>query len=615
MMNLNKGDSEAIQEAAATMQFSKFWSLLSKHRPKLWIIIFALVLGLGETILSLLVPWFTMNMVDQLSAASLQVGTIVLLVGVFLFQALASGCSIYTMSYIGQYVVAGLRGEVWQRILKLRVSFFDHNSSGETMSRMTNDTNVIKDFITGHVISFLSGLISIIGAVVLLLTIDWKITLFMLLAVPAALLVLWPIGSRMFKVSKGMQDETAEFQGDLGRVLSEIRLVKSSLAEPLELKQGEKRVAGLFQYGLKEARIIAFLSPAMMSIIMILLVALIGYGGVRVAEGSLTGGELVAIILYMFQIVVPFTQLASFFTQFQKAMGASERILEILEEEVEEPHSPALQHSPPEQHSPAVQHSSVIQHPTAGSAGEPAKSLQFQEVSFGYVPDQPILSNLSVTMEAGQMTAFVGPSGAGKTTLFSLIERFYEPSSGTITYQSMPLSSLSMQEWRSRIAYVSQDSPMMGGTIRDNLTYGLDMQDEAKMREALEQANLSSFIDTLELGWDTEVGERGVKLSGGQRQRLAIARAILRNPEILLLDEATAHLDSASEQMVQEALQKLMKGRTTLVIAHRLSTIRNADKIVMLEKGEVTGQGRHEELYATHAFYRKLVQQQFEQAG
>lgn len=601
MMNLNNKDPKAVQETAAAMPFSKFWSLLGKHRPALWIIILALVLGLGETILSLLVPLFTMNMVNQLSAASLQVGTIVLLVGVFLFQALASGCSIYTMSYIGQYVVAGLRSEVWQRVLKLRVSFFDHNSSGETMSRMTNDTNVIKDFITGHVISFLSGLISIIGAVILLLTIDWKITLFMLLAVPAALLVLWPIGSKMFKVSKGMQDETAQFQGDLGRVLSEIRLVKSSLAEPAELKQGEKRVSGLFRYGLKEARIVAFLSPAMMSIIMILLVALIGYGGVRVAEGTLTGGELVAIILYMFQIVVPFTQLASFFTQFQKAMGASERILEILEEEAEEPHSPAIQ-----------QQSPVNQQPTAVSAVASDKSLQFQEVSFGYVPDQPILNNLTVTMEAGQMTAFVGPSGTGKTTLFSLIERFYEPTTGAILYQSQPLSSLRMEDWRGRIAYVSQESPMMGGTIRDNLTYGLDVQDEAKMREALEQANLSSFIDTLDQGWDTEVGERGVKLSGGQRQRLAIARAILRNPEILLLDEATAHLDSASEQMVQEALQTLMQGRTTLVIAHRLSTIRNADKIVVLEKGEVTGQGRHEELYETHAFYRKLVQQQFD---
>ncbi|MED0738443.1 MULTISPECIES: ABC transporter ATP-binding protein [Aneurinibacillus] len=599
MRNSNKlANPEAVQgKRMGLPKWGDFWSLLSKHRPALWIIIVAVVLGLGETLLSLLIPLFTMDMVNQLSAASLQGTTIVSMISVFLFQALMSGCSIYTMSYVGQYVVARLRSEVWQRVLKLPVSFFDRNTSGEVMSRITNDTNVIKDFITAHVISFFSGLLSIIGAVILLLMIDWKITLFMLLAVPVALLILWPIGARMFGVSKKMQDETALFQGDLGRVLSEIRLVKASLAEPLERERGDKRITHLFRYGLKEARITAILSPLMMSIMMLLLVMLIGYGGVRVAEGSLTGGELVAIILYMFQVVVPFTQLASFFTQFQKAMGASERIIEILREELEESHP------------------QVIEQPLREQASDRQKSLRFDTVSFGYAPDKFILRDLSMTIEAGQMTAFVGPSGAGKTTLFSLIERFYEPSAGTIFYGSMPLSSLRIQDWRSRIAYVSQESPMMGGTIRDNLTYGLEEVDEEKMKEAVEQANLSAFISSLEKGYDTEVGERGVKLSGGQRQRLAIARAILRDPEILLLDEATAHLDSASEQLVQEALRVLMQGRTTLVIAHRLSTVRNADKIFVLEKGVITGHGTHDELLVTHEFYRKLVQQQFDQTG
>nr|WP_249730648.1 ABC transporter ATP-binding protein [Paenibacillus sp. J2TS4] len=605
-------------------KWGDFWSLLKQHRPALWIVIVAIVLGLGETLLSLLIPLLTMDMVNQLSAASLQSSTIVLLVSAFLFQALASGCSIYTMSYVGQYIVARLRSKTWQRILKLPVSFFDRNTSGETMSRITNDTNVIKDFITAHLISFFSGLVSIIGAVILLLMIDWKITLFMLLAVPAALLVLWPIGTKMFGVSKGMQEETAWFQGDLGRVLSEIRLVKASLAESQELQRGNQRVSHLFHYGLKEARIMAILSPLMMSIMLLLLVLLIGYGGVRVAEGSLTGGELVAIILYMFQIVVPFTQLASFFTQFQKAMGASERIIEILQEEVEEPHGT-------EQPQLVPPHGTDSRDPITSSSPQPdqreqtelhqlerqeqIKALRFESITFGYTPDKLILRDVSMTMEAGQMTAFVGPSGAGKTTLFSLIEKFYEPSAGTVLYGSTPLSSFRIHDWRKRIAYVSQESPMMGGTIRDNLTYGLEPVEEDKIKEAVEQANLSSFINSLDKGYDTEVGERGVKLSGGQRQRLAIARAILRDPEILLLDEATAHLDSDSERVVQEALQMLMHGRTTLVIAHRLSTVRNADKIVVLEKGTVTGQGTHEALLASHDFYRKLVQQQFEQTG
>lgn len=598
------------QDGAADVMINQgkwgdFWSLLSNHRPAAWMIIVAVLLGVGETVLSLLIPLFTMDMVDQLSAGSVHRSTIVLLVSVFLFQAVSSGFSVYTISYVGQYIVAKLRSEAWSRLLRLPVSFFDRNTSGEMMSRITNDTNVIKDFITGHIITFLSGLVSIIGAVVLLFSIDWKITLFMLLIVPVAMLILWPIGARMYGVSKGMQEETAMFQGDLGRVLSEIRLVKASLAEPLELEQGKKRIGQLFRYGLKEARIMAIVSPLMLSVIMVLLVMLIGYGGVRVADGTLSGGALVAIILYMFQVVVPFTQLASFFTQFQKAMGASDRIIEILREDAEESEQTQQERVVPKLH----------HLPNDSQPGRRNHPLRFESISFGYAADQLILHDVSIAMEGGQVTAFVGPSGVGKTTLFSLIERFYEPVDGRIVYGERPIASFEMKDWRSRIAYVSQESPMMGGTIRDNLTYGLEDVTEERIVEAVEQANLTSFLESLEQGYDTEVGERGVKLSGGQRQRLAIARAILRDPEILLLDEATAHLDSASEQLVQEALQVLMRGRTTLIIAHRLSTVRNADKIIVMERGAVTGQGTHEELLATHPFYQKLVHQQFESAG
>ncbi|WP_373458224.1 ABC transporter ATP-binding protein [Paenibacillus harenae] len=578
------------------MNVVQFFKLIMKHKPAAWLIAAAVLLGIGETALSLAIPLLTMDMVEELSASSLRAATIFVLGAVFLTQTAMSGFSVYTMSYIGQYVISGLRGEVWGRVLKLPIPFFDRNSSGETMSRVTNDTNVIKDFIVGHVISFLGGIISVVGGVILLLTIDWRLTLLMLVAVPAALLILWPLGSRMFKVSKAMQDETALFQGDLGRVLSDIRLVKASLAEPLEKRQGSFRIARLFRFGLQEAKIVSIVSPLMMSVMLLILVMLIGYGGVRVAQGSLSGGELVAIILYMFQIVMPFTQMASFFTQFQKAMGASGRLQELLDEH-------------PEQyaHADAAEH-----HAYEASSAATKQPIEFVDVGFGYTPDRGLLQSLSLRIEPGQMTAFVGPSGTGKTTLFSLIERFYEPSSGFIKYGEHPIADMPLEAWRRRIAYVSQDSPMMAGTIRHNLTYGLlDLTDEVRLREAIGQANLTSFLSSLPEGFETEVGERGVKLSGGQRQRLAIARAILRDPDILLLDEATAHLDSESERLVQEALKALMQGRTTLVIAHRLSTIRGADRIVVLEKGEVTGQGTHAELMESHELYNKLVQHQF----
>ncbi|OWA35664.1 multidrug ABC transporter permease [Saccharibacillus sp. O16] len=558
----------------------------------------AVVLGLFETVFTLAIPLLTSRLVDGFSMENLTGRTIALLAAAFVAQALMSGLAIYTMSYVGQFIVSGLRRDLWRRVLKLPVSFFDRNTSGETMSRVTNDTNIVRDFITGQVISFLSGIVSIVGSVVILLTIDWKMTLFALLAIPAAMLLLWPIGRRMYAISRDTQQEIAQFQGDLGRVLADIRLVKASLAEPSERDQGEKRISGLFRFGLREARIQAIVSPMMMTVMLLILVALIGYGGAQVARGVLTAGALVAIILYMFQIVVPFTQLATFFTQFQKALGATERIREIMDLEPEEREHPNQER---------------LAEQEAASGRAIQLPLTFDNVGFGYSPDKPILQGLNFTAEAGQTTAFVGPSGAGKTTIFSLIERFYEPTEGRLRYGGEPAADIPLRQWRGHIAYVSQESPVMSGTIRDNLTYGLagDVPDEA-VAEAVRQANLTEFIASLPQGLETQAGERGVLLSGGQRQRLAIARAILRNPDILLLDEATAHLDSASEALVQKALDSLMHGRTTLVIAHRLSTVRGADKLIVIEGGRATGQGTHEELLASHAFYRKLVQRQFE---
>ncbi|WP_256972619.1 ABC transporter ATP-binding protein [Saccharibacillus sp. O23] len=573
--------------------------MVAKYLPKGWMMAAAIVLGLFETVFTLAIPLLTSRLVDGFSMENLTGGTIALLAAAFVAQALMSGLAIYTMSYVGQFIVSGLRRDLWRRVLKLPVSFFDRNTSGETMSRVTNDTNIVQDFITGQVISFLSGIVSIVGSVVILLTIDWKMTLFALLAIPAAMLLLWPVGRRMYAISRDTQQEIAEFQGDLGRVLSDIRLVKASLAEPSERVQGEKRISGLFRFGLREARIQAIVSPLMMTVMLLILVALIGYGGAQVARGALTAGALVAIILYMFQIVVPFTQLATFFTQFQKALGATERIREIMELEPEERELPAAEERAADESTPP-KHS--IQLP-----------LTFENVAFRYSEDKPILQGLNFTAEAGQTTAFVGPSGAGKTTIFSLIERFYEPSEGRLLYGGEPAAEIPLRQWRGRIAYVSQESPVMSGTIRENLTYGLEgAASDRAVDEAVRQANLTEFVASLPQGLETQAGERGVLLSGGQRQRLAIARAILRDPDILLLDEATAHLDSASEARVQEALDALMRGRTTLVIAHRLSTVRGADKLIVIENGRATGQGTHEELLASHAFYRKLVQRQFE---
>ncbi|KYD27683.1 hypothetical protein B4110_0305 [Parageobacillus toebii] len=569
--------------------WQSFWELIKSTNPPKWIFATAITLSLIETGVGLIVPWFTKSLVDQIAASTVEPSIIILLAASFILQTITSGFSYYFLTYIGEYVVAAIRKKVWNQVLLLPISFFDNHQSGETMSRITQDTNTVKMLITQHLVTFLTGLISVGGAVSILLIIDWKMTLMMVTAVPVSLLILWPLGQKMYKISKATQDEMASFSANLGRVLSDIRLVKAYCAEKEEQKNGELGILHLFQFGLKEARIQAVISPFMTFVMMLVLVILIGYGGVRVASGTLSSGSLVAIIIYMVQIVVPFSQMAAFFTSFQKAMGATERIQRILSLERE-----------PSGSLPAVPNHK--------------QDIHFRNVSFSYKKKgEPVLKQITLTIPSGKTTAIVGPSGAGKTTLFALLERFYTPDEGEILFGETNIEDFDLYSWRSQIGYVSQESPMMSGTIRDNICYGLnrDVSDE-EIERAAKLANAAEFIERLPNRYLTEVGERGIKLSGGQRQRIAIARALIRNPKILLLDEATSNLDSSSEVLVQKALQRLMEGRTTLVIAHRLSTIINADQIVVLENGTITGVGTHSELLQTHPLYRELAEQQLQ---
>ncbi|MFD0944006.1 ABC transporter ATP-binding protein [Savagea faecisuis] len=572
---------QQTKQTMTTKQFFKFLKTL--HWPKL-ILASALTLAVFQTLASLAVPLLTKGLVDSFSTASFTWGTVGVLVALFLIQAIAGGISYYLLAYIGETVVADLRGKLWHHVLRLPIPYYDETETGETMSRITQDTTVLKALVTDHLVSFITGMISIVGAVGILLYLDWKMTLIMLISVPVSLLIMVPLGRMMRKVARATQTEMAKFTGHLGRTLGEIRLVKAYRAEPIEEKKGTEAIQSLFQYGLKEARIQAVVSPLMMMTMMGMLIVIFGYGGAQVAQGNLSAGTLVAILFLLFQIMMPFGQLAHFFTALQKALGATERIQTILTLEDER-----------------AEGGNVAEH----------GDLAFDHVSFAYNEEKRILQDVSFVIPQGTIAAFVGPSGGGKTTTFSLIERFYEPTSGVVTYGGQPIDAMELKQWRSKIGYVSQESPLMNGTITDNIVYGFSEEiDKQAVIEAAKAANALEFIEKLPQGFDTFVGERGMKLSGGQRQRIAIARALLHDPDILLLDEATSNLDSGSEAHVQEALHHLMQGRTTLMIAHRLSTITHADQLIFIEDGQVSGRGTHEQLYASHEKYRAYAQGQ-----
>jgi ATP-binding cassette subfamily B protein AbcA/BmrA len=574
-------------EKPISVNWRRFIQLIRQTNLSKGLLFFVLGLSFVQAIAGLIVPWLTKDLVDLLSAASWRWEMFALLIGAFVTQGLFGALSTYYLAVLGEKVVANLRRMLWDKILALPIAYFDEQRTGEIVSRINNDTSILKNLITEHLVTLFSSIISVIGAIFILFYLDWQMTLTMFVAVPVLFGVMRPMGKKMYQISRRLQQKTAELSSLLTQVISEIRLVKSYTAEPIERKNGNEEIENIYTYGLKEAKVIAILQPLMSLVMMFVLVVIIGYGGMRVATGALTAGELVAFILYLFQIITPMVMMARFFTSLQKAMGATERLVQILEVEEEADQE-------------------------EGKPIEPNLPIVIDHLSFSYQTSEEVLKDISFEIPSGKVTAIVGPSGSGKSTLFALLERFYSPTSGEIRLGDTPIDQFRLRDWRGMIGYVLQDSPLLAGTVRDNICYGMDREvSEAELEEAARLAHADGFIKELPKGYDTEVGERGVKLSGGQRQRIAIARAILHNPQILMLDEATSNLDSTSEQVVQEALHNLMKGRTTLVIAHRLATVVDADQIIVIEQGKVTGQGTHEELLQSHALYQQLVRHQF----
>jgi ATP-binding cassette subfamily B protein AbcA/BmrA len=567
---------------------NQFFRLIWSTKISKSLLAFGLFGSILTTFTQLLIPFATQQFIDGIELDFFTPTMIAMIIGVFILQVVFNGLSTYILGKIGQRVVARLREFMWNKIINLPVRFFDYHASGEVVSRITNDTMIVQNLISQFFPQFVNGIITIIGVFFILFFMDWQMTLVMMLAVPLAFAFMLPLGKKMASVSRELQDETAFFSGNIQQTISEIRLMKSSTAEPFEKKKGKNGVEKLYRIGLKEAKVIALIGPLMYVLMMGVMVLVIGYGGVRVAQGSMTTGALVAFLLYLFQIIFPVTSFMNFFAQLKKAAGATERIATILDEEEEE-------------------REQGIEKDISNLP------IVFENVSFGYEKETPVIKNISFETRPGEKIAFAGPSGGGKTTLFALIERFYQPTEGKIKVGETSIQELSMHSWREQIGYVSQENAMMSGTIRDNLCYGLPSErkvSDEELWKVTEMAYAKDFIQSFPDGLNERIGERGTKLSGGQRQRINIARAFLRDPKILMMDEATASLDSQSEKVVSQALSKLMQGRTTFVIAHRLSTITDADKIVFIEKGQMTGIGTHDDLIQTHDLYQLFAEQQ-----
>ena len=506
-----------------------------------------------------------------------------LFIGLVLLQGLCSMGHSYLTTWISQRVVADFRTHLFAHLQNLAVSFFAKRRTGELLSRLMNDVTVIQTIVTETPIDTAKQLVTFIGGIGFLLAMNWRLCLLILLLLPLLVLVAKFFGRKLKSLSTSIQDQTAALSTLLEEVISGIRIVKSFV----QTKREEGRFLTQVQHGLslslRRAGIMALFVPVISLLTFSAAAAVLWYGGTQVIEGTVTPGDLFAFVLFAGILIGPFSSAARVFAQIKEAQGATQRVFEILDAEAD-----------------------IRDVPGAHVLSAVAGHVRAEQVSFSYDPRTPVLSHLSFEAQPGELVAFVGPTGAGKTTVINLLHRFYDPVEGRITVDGHDLKQVTVDSWYRQVALVPQETILFGGTILDNIRYGNPEASEAAVQEAGKAAHAHEFISAFPDKYLTVVGEKGINLSGGQRQRIAIARAILKNPRVLLLDEATSSLDTESERLVQEALERLMEGRTTFVVAHRLSTIQRADRILVLDKGRVVEEGTHAQLLERKGLYHYL---------
>ena len=564
----------------------EFRKILKYARPYTKSLVFAFICLTLTSLVNLVLPLIVRNMINAvviLKDSQILDGLAWDLFFVIILQAVFAVTHNYVFGFVGHRMTTDFRIEFFSHIQSLSLRFFQERRLGEILSRMNNDISVIQNALVSIPVALLRQSITLIGAMAIILYLNWKLTGLILLILPPLMIFARVFGKRLRLFSEKLQDQVAQAVVVLEEVASSIKIVKSFTRENYERERFKKEIETAFERAVDKLKISSFFGPFILGLTFMVSAVLIWYGGYQVMSGVTTPGELAAFFLYALIVAGPIGTFVRLYTQIQEASGAIRRVYEILDTApaIDNPENPIF-----------------LENITG--------RIQFENVSFGYRQELEILHNINFDVRPGQTVALVGPSGAGKSTVIKLLHRFFDASQGSIRLDEHDIRSLDRKSFLNQIALVPQETLLFGGTVKENILYGkLDATDQ-ELEDAAKKANAHDFIVGLENGYETIVGEKGAKLSGGERQRIAIARAILKNPKILVLDEATSSLDNCSEALIQEAVEKLMEGRTTFIVAHRLSTIHKADQIIVLEKGRVVETGQHEELMNNKNLYYNL---------